>query len=81
MNESARYYKTTYFKLLLDPKTLKPVHGRVPALVGDQVKDYIDDSDKRAKAAKQFAMADRQYYGFYDRDGLAYVIEEISIRK
>jgi hypothetical protein len=81
MATSARYYKTTYFKLLLDPKTLKPVHGRAPALVGDQVKDYIDDSDKRAKAAKQFAMADRQYYGFYDRDGLTYVIEEISIRK
>lgn len=82
MVTSARYYKTTYFKVLLDPKTLKPVHGRVPALVGDQVKDYIDDSDnKRIKAAKQFAVADRQYYGFYDRDRLAYVIEEISIRK
>ena len=81
MATSARYYKTTYFKLLLDPNALKPVHGVAPALVGDQVKDYIDDSDKRAKAAKQFAMADRQYYGYYDRDGLTYVIEEISIRK
>jgi hypothetical protein len=41
----------------------------------------MDDSDQKAKVAKQFAIGRKQYYGFYDQDQLAYVIQEIMIRK
>ena len=76
---SARYYTTTYFKMLLDPTTLKTVHGRVPRPVADQIKDYIDDTDKKAKATNQFAIGKNQYYGYYDRDMQEYVIEQIRL--
>ncbi len=81
MSTNARYYRTLYFKVLLDPATLKPVHGHISTTVADQIKDYMDDSDKKAKATKQFSMADRQFYGFYDRDAQAYSIAEIIIYK
>ena len=77
--KSARYYNTTYFKMLLDPTTLKTVHGRVPRPVADQIKDYIDDTDKKAKATNQFAIGKNQYYGYYDRDMQEYVIEQIKL--
>lgn len=78
---SARYYTTTHFKLLLDPETFKLSKGRVPTPVADQVKDYIDDTDKKAKATNQFNIGKNQYYGYYDRDSEAYVIEQIRILK
>jgi len=81
MSTSARYYKTTYFRMLLDPRTLQPAHGRVTNSVGEQVKDYMDDWDAKTSATKQFAIKDKQYYGRYDKDGLAYIVEEIMIRK
>jgi hypothetical protein len=81
MSTSARYYKTIYFKVLLDSSSLKPVRGRVASSIGEQIKDFMDDSDQKAKVAKQFAIGGKQYYGFYDRDQLAYVIQEIMIRK
>jgi hypothetical protein len=76
---SARYYTTTYFKMMLDPTTLKVSKGRVPRPVADQVKDYVDDTDKKAKATNQFAIGKNQYYGYYDRDMLEYVIEQIRL--
>ena len=81
MSTSARYYRTIYFKVLMDSSTCKPARGRVTESIGEQIKDYMDDSDQRAKAAKQFSIGGKQYYGFYDRDQVAYVIEEIMIRK
>lgn len=75
----ARFYKTTFFKLLLDPKTYKVARGRVPMPVPDQIKDYMDTIDKKAKATNQFAIGKTQYYGYYDRDALAYVIDQIRI--
>ncbi|HVU55567.1 MAG TPA: hypothetical protein VHD83_10955 [Puia sp.] len=81
MSTSARYYRTLYFKMLLDPTTLKPVRGRVPESIGDQIKDFVDDTDKKAKATKQFNMDGKEYYGYYDKDQTAYVIQEIMIRK
>lgn len=81
MNTGARYCRTVYFKILLDPTTLKPMHGRVTNTIADQVKDYVEDGGRKATAAKQFAIAGRQFYGYYDRDGQTYTIEEIMIRK
>lgn len=75
----ARYYNTTYFKLILDPNTLKIAHGRAPQSVPDQIKDFIDTIDKNAKATNQFAIGKNQYYGYYDRDSGAYVVEQIRI--
>jgi hypothetical protein len=82
MTTSARYYKSMYFKVLMDSATLKTVHGRVVESIGEQIKDYMDDTNNpRAKAAKQFTIGGKQYYGYYDKDQVAYVIEEIMIRK
>ena len=76
---SARYYTTTYFRMLLDPATFKVTRGQVRRPVADQIKDYVDDTDKRSKAKNQFAIGKNQYYGFYDRDAEQYVVEQIRI--
>jgi hypothetical protein len=76
---SARYYTTTYFKILLDPATLKMARGRVPTPAADQIKDYIESVDKKAKATNQFSIGKEQYYGYYDRDTKSYVIDQIRI--
>jgi len=81
MSTSARYYRTLYFKILLDPATLKPARGKVSESIGDQIKDFVDDTDKKAKATKQFSMGGKEYYGYYDKDLTAYVVQEITIRK
>jgi hypothetical protein len=76
---SARYYQTTYFRMLLDPATLKVTRGQVRRPVAEQIKDYIDDTDKRGRATNQFAIGKNQYYGYYDKDEQQYVIEQIRI--
>ena len=76
---SARYYTTTYFRMLLDPVTFKVTRGQVRRPVADQIKDYVDDTDMRSKAKNQFAIGKNQYYGFYDRDAEQYVVEQIRI--
>jgi hypothetical protein len=78
---SARYYNTTYFKLLLDPSSLKTANGKIPASIGDQVKDYMNDADQRAKAIKQFEMGGNQYYGYYNKDSKVYEVDQIMIKK
>lgn len=65
--------------MLLDPTTLKTTKGNVPQPVADQIKDYIETVDKRAKATNRFAIGKEQYYGYYDKDEKAYVIDQISI--
>jgi hypothetical protein len=65
--------------MLLDPATLKVTKGRTPRPLADQIKDYIDETDKKAKATNQFAIGKNQYYGFYDRDAQEYVIEQIRL--
>jgi hypothetical protein len=76
---NARYYNTTSFKILLDPKSFKNVRGRVPIPVPDQIKDYIAGTDLKAKATNQFSIGNNQYYGYYDRDAHNYVVEQIKI--
>jgi hypothetical protein len=76
---SARYYTTTYFKLMLDPTTLKTTRGRLPRPVAEQVKDYLESVDKKAKATNQFCIGKDQFYGYYDSDAKAYVIDQIKI--
>ena len=76
---SARYYNTSYFKLLLDPASLKVTRGRVPTAATDQIKDYMEGIDSKAKATNQFSIGKEQYYGYYDKDARAYVIDQIRI--
>lgn len=80
---NARYYTSTYFRLLLDGTGTKYVKGKAPAPVSDQIKDYLEEADPaaKAKATNQFSIGERQFYGHYDKDAKAYVIEEIQIRK
>jgi len=78
---SSRYYTTTYFRVLLDSNASKIDKGRPAPTVADQIKDYLESVDSKAKATNQFAIGERQFYGYYDRDAKAYVIEEIRIRK
>lgn len=76
---SARYYNTTFFKILLDPKSFKNVRGRVPVSVPDQIKDYMEGVDSKAKATNQFSIGKNQYYGYYDKELHYYVVEQIRI--
>ena len=78
---SARFYSSTYFRMQLDPATLKVAKGRLITPVSAQIKDYMDDIDSKAKATNQFALDRNQYYGYYDRDMHAYVVEQIKIFK
>ncbi len=79
---SSRYYKSTYFKLLFDPKTFATTHGRIPRSVNDQIKDYLEeDVSKKAKATNQFTIGDSEYYGYYDKDEQQYVIEQILVMR
>jgi hypothetical protein len=76
---SARYYTSAYCKLLLDPVTLKVTRGKVPTPEADQIKDYIDGVSSKAKATNQFSLGAEQFYGYYDRDEKAYVVDLIRI--
>jgi hypothetical protein len=75
----ARFYTSIYFKYMLDPVTLKPAKGRVPDEVGKQIKDYLEDVDKKAKAKNQFAIGKNQYFGYYQPEQKTYIIEQIKI--
>lgn len=75
----ARYYITIYFKYMLDPFTLKPAKGRLPEEIGKQIKDYLEDVDKKAKAKNQFAIGKNQYFGYYQPELKTYIIEQIKI--
>jgi hypothetical protein len=75
------YYTSTNFKVLLDSSNYKYAKGTVPPSVARQIENYIQNADSRAKATNQFAIGTAQYYGYYDKDALAYVIEEIQIKK
>jgi hypothetical protein len=65
---------------MLDPITFKPAKGRAPEEVGKQIKDYIEEVDKKAKAKNQFAIGKNQYYGFYQPELKTYIIEQIKIQ-
>jgi hypothetical protein len=78
---SARYYKTTYFKMLLDSSSCKITNGNLPLSVNAQIKDFLDDADKKAKATNQFALSNGQYYGYYDANSNSYIIDQIFIAK
>ena len=76
----ARFYTSIYFKYMLDPVTLNPAKGRVPDEIGKQIKDYLEDVDKKAKAKNQFAIGKNQYFGYYQPEQKTYIIEQITIR-
>ena len=80
-SQLANYYSSTHFKLLLHPGTLAFARGKVPVSLNEQIKDYIDGTDKKAAAVKQFAIGAKQYFGSYNRDLKAWEIENIVIRK
>ena len=77
----ANFYKSTSFKFILDGSNLNVAKGKVPASINDQIKNYMDEVNNRGQASKQFTFGDQQYYGYYDRDVEAYIIEKISIIK
>jgi hypothetical protein len=75
---SGTYYMSTYFRMLLDPATLKPVKGQPGRPVIEQIRDFVY-AKGRLKASNQFAIGKNQYYGYYDEDAQEYVIEQIPI--
>jgi hypothetical protein len=77
----ANYYKSTSFKLILDPGNLNITKGKLPPSVNDQIKDYMDEADSKRSARKQFFIGDKQYYGYYDKKAEVYIIENIPISK
>jgi hypothetical protein len=77
----ANYYKSTSFKFILDTANLNIAKGKIPTSVNDQVKNYMDEVNDKRIAIKQFAVGDKQYYGYYDKDSEAYIIENITISR
>ena len=77
---NARYYTTTYFRLLIDSSGKKYARGDVPFPVAEQVKDYMQDVDPKTKAINQFAIGTKQYFGHYNKETRTYDIEEIRVR-
>ena len=77
----ANYYKSTSFKMILDPQNLNIAKGKLPESVNDQIKDYLDEARGKWEARKQFFKGDKQYYGYYDKNEEAYIIENIFISK
>ena len=57
---------------------IERVAGYAP--VSDQIKDYIELIGQKVKATNQFSIGNREFYGYYDRDARAYVVDEIRIR-
>lgn len=78
---SANFYMSTHFKLMIDPTTLNFVKGQAPSSTNDQIKDYMIDVSKKARAINQFSVNGKQYFGYYNQDEKEYIIEEIIIRK
>jgi hypothetical protein len=78
---SANFYKSTHFKLMIDPVNLNIVKGQAPVSVNDQIKDYVSEVAAKSEAKNQFVVNGKQYLGYYSRDEKLYVIEEIFIRK
>jgi hypothetical protein len=76
----ARFYTTTYFRMLLNPTTLKVTRGKLQTPVSAQIKDYMETVSKKAKATNQFNIGKKQYFGYYNPEMSAYVIEEIFTR-
>ncbi len=77
----ANFYKSTYFKLLLDPVNFNIVKGDAGKSEAEQIKNYIDEVSKKARATNQFSMDNKQFYAYYDKDLKAYVVDEILIAK
>ena len=77
----ANYYKSTSFKFILDAANLNIAKGILPTSVNDQIKNYMDEVKDKRIAIKQFAIDNKQYYGYYDRDAEEYIIENIAISK
>ena len=75
---SGTYYTSTFFRLLLDPVTLKPVKGQTSRPLIEQIRDYVYAKGK-PKAPNQFSIGKNQYFGYYDEDTQQYVIEQIAI--
>lgn len=75
---SGTYYMSTYFRMLLDPVTLKPIKGQPSRPLIEQIRDFVYAKGK-LKAPNQFSIGKTQYYGYYDEDTQQYVIEQIPI--
>jgi hypothetical protein len=75
----ARYYTTAYSRMLLDPGTLNVARGRIPTPETDQIKDYIETIGTKVRATNQFSIGTDQYFGYYDREAKAYLIDLIRI--
>jgi hypothetical protein len=76
----ANFYKSTYFKLLLDPVSFNTVKGDAGKSETEQIKNYIDEVSKKARATNQFSMDGKQFYAYYEKDLKAYVVDEILIK-
>ena len=54
--------------------------GAVPKPVTNQIKDYLQGVDQKAKATNQFSIGARQFYSYYNRESKVYKVDEIKIK-
>ncbi|MGC4036221.1 MAG: hypothetical protein QM764_09680 [Chitinophagaceae bacterium] len=82
MRYGANFYKSTHFKLLVDPRTLNLINGgTVSSPLNDMIKDYMNRVGRKAYACNQFMIGGKEYFGYYNRDEKIYYIEEIFLKK
>jgi len=76
-------YRTSYCRLLLDSTDCKIAKGNVPVPVPDQIKEYVHtiNPEAKLKATNQFSIGEKQYFGYYNADEKAYVVEEIQVKE
>ena len=78
-SKSSMYYKSISFKMKVTAGTFNARKTRTAKPLGDQIREYMDDKPQYLN--NQFAIGDKQYYGYYDGDTEEYVIENILIKK
>lgn len=77
---NARYYTSTYFKMLIDSSTYKIGKGRGEETISDQIKDYMESIEQKARATNQFGIGKKQYFGYYSPEEKMYIVEQIFVK-
>ena len=78
-SKSSNYFKKTSFRMMSDGNSFIDKKSKNSKTLRDQIQDFIEGKSNIMR--KQFAIGDKQYFGYYDFKTDEYYIELISIKK
>jgi|GEM_PF-1464187 len=78
-SKSSNEFKKMSFRMMTDGKSFINKKSKNSKTLRDQIQDFIEGKSNSMR--KQFAIGDKQYFGYYDFDTDAYYIELIPIKK